>query len=72
MLSQRGLALLIAAIVMACGGCETSQKVSRTRTSPRLVAFETCDVLEQRLKANLAEQMRVHLLSLKDGGYGFI
>jgi uncharacterized secreted protein with C-terminal beta-propeller domain len=76
MLSQRGLALLIAAIVMTGVGCDTSRKgpqiSERSRTSPDLVAFESCEVLEQNLKANLAEQMRVHLLSLDETGFGFI
>jgi len=76
MFSQRGLALLITAVVMTSAGCDTARKVpyisERNRTSPDLVAFETCEVLEQNLKANLTEQMRVHLLSLNEMGYGFI
>ncbi len=72
MLLQRGLALLITAILMTGAGCDTARKVDRSRTSPDLVAFETCEVLEQNLKANLTEQMRVQLLSLDETGFGFI
>ena len=74
MLGNRGLALLITAILMTGAGCDTSSTVphisERSRTSPGLVSFETCGVLEQNLKANLTEQMRVHLLSLNENGYG--
>jgi uncharacterized secreted protein with C-terminal beta-propeller domain len=74
MLEKRGLALLIGAILVTGVGCDTSSTVphisERSRTSPNLVSFDTCEVLEQNLKANLTEQMRVHLLSLNENGYG--
>ena len=72
MLHQRKLVLLITALLITGGGCDTTRKVERSRTSPDLVSFETCEVLERNLKANLTEQMRVHLLSLDETGFGFI
>ena len=72
MLRQRGLTLLITAVLMTGAGCETSRTVEHSRTSPDLVAFESCEVLEQNLKAILTAQMRVLLLSLNETGVGFI
>ena len=76
MLRIRKVAMLIGAILLTVVGCDTSLPVpsisERSRTSPDLVSFETCEVLEEKLKTNLAEQMRVHLLSLNGNGFGLI
>ena len=57
MLGNRVFALFITAILVTGAGCDTSSTVphisERSRTSPDLVSFETCGVLEQNLKANL-------------------
>ena len=74
MLRKNGLALFLTAILMTGVGCDTSQTVphisERSRISPDLVSFETCEALEQNLKANLTEQMRVNLLSFNENRYG--
>ena len=76
MLRVKRLLMLLAVILLTGGGCDTSSTVpgisERSRTSPDLVSFDTCEVLEEKLKANLTEQMRVHLLSLHQNGYGLI
>jgi hypothetical protein len=68
--------MLMVTFLMAVAGCDTPPIVpsisERSRTSPDLISFETCEVLEEKLKANLAEQMRVHLLSLDENGFGLI
>jgi len=76
MLPVRRLVMLIGVILLTGVGCDTSPTVprisERSRTSPYLVSFDTCEVLQEKLKTNLREQMRVHLLSLHQNGYGLI
>jgi len=41
----------------------------RTRSSARLIAFDSCEALEAGLKAHLKEEMKVNLLNIPDKRY---
>ena len=56
MLGVRRLVMLIGVILLTGVGCDTSPTVprisERSRTSPYLVSFDTCEALKEKLKAN--------------------
>lgn len=64
---------LFAAVGLLAAACEKEPTVNigeRVRTSAALRFYESCDALEQDLKAHLAEEMRVRILQAREYGYG--
>lgn len=71
-----GVAVMFLAAFSFCAGCkyqpDLPQIGDRVRTSANLLTFPSCADLEQRLKGNLAEEMRAYLLSLTDGIFYYL
>jgi hypothetical protein len=75
---KRLVILTVIAALTACDGTKSNgnvglDDVQRTRTSPVLRSFSTCDALAAELRTNLAEEMRTRILQAREyyGTYYF-
>lgn len=62
------LTFLFMAVLLMSAGCDKDNNPApdRLRTSAKLASFSTCGDLEETLKANLKEEMRIQLLTTRN------